>query len=673
MRKLTHVALLLLTVTLPLQARETHQSYIAYDDGGTIVRTSNDDREIEGRVNLPVYAGDEVVTSRRGRAEVVLADGNVVGIDRSTALRLQSVLDSYDSEDDETVAELRYGKVMLYRARDSKDYLRLDTPGATYFAAAEAIFSVETDADGNDRVIVFDGSIEVRTPRRTTRLRRGEGADVDDRGDFDLTSSATQSADDFERWFLRRSERYGSKSGRYLDRSLAYYEDELSRYGSWVNIGTYGWAWRPTVSSGWRPYYHGQWGQGRNGCLTWVSYEPWGWVPYHYGRWAHDPYHGWFWVPGIGYAPAWVYWWYGPNYIGWAPSGFYDLHRPYYDWAYRPYSRAGLGFGAGFYGRVRVSDIDLRPWTFVDSNTIVSNRVDRAAITTDAIRGRLTRDNGGFGTISSGAARFTREEFRDPAASINRRMAPVFRESGGAPVDMTPFFRRDDSLPGAIRDRIVRSRPGDGGAPASGRTIAGGGGGGGVAPIGAGALAPVGGGSIAPIGRGSLAPVGGGEVPDRINRGSGSTRGESGSGRDGSGRIRRDGGTRRVETPSGAVTPREGVSAVAPSAGWRERAVRGRADAPVSRTPDAPAPTREAGSTAGRERSSDVPRRVIDRIGGARVRDDDGNSRTRQSAPPPAPAPRAERPSSENRDSAPPPQREQGASREEGGRIKRDQ
>ncbi len=678
MRKLTLFTLVALAVTFPLQAKDTHQSYIAYDDGGTIVRSPDDGSEIDGRVNLPVYPGDEVVTSRRGRTEIVLSDGNVVAIDRSTALHFRSIRASYDGEDDETVAELRYGKVMLFRAAESRDYLRLDTPSATYFASNEATFSVETDVDGNDRVTVFDGSIEVRTPDRKTRLRRGEGAQIDDRGDFDLTGSATLSADDFERWFLRRTERYGAKSGRYLDRSLAYYEDELSRHGSWVNIGTYGWAWRPTVAAGWRPYYHGQWGQGRNGHLTWVSYEPWGWVPYHYGRWSHDPYYGWFWVPGIGYAPAWVYWWYGSNYIGWAPSGFYDLHRPYYDWAYRPYSRSGLGFGFGFYGRVRVNDIDLRPWTFIDSNTIVSNRVDRAAITTDVIRGRLTRDNGGFGTVSSGAARFTREEFRDPAASINRRMAPIFRESGGAPADMTPFFRRDDNLSGAIRDRIVRSRPSDGSGATAGRTIVGaGGGGGGLAPVSGGGVAPIGG-SVAPIGRGSLAPVGGGDVPDRVNRGNpsggGVTRGDAGASRgDASGRIRRDGAVRPRGDDPVSRTP----EAPARENNWRDRAIRGKSDTPSTRA-DAPSTPRD--SSAGRERGSDVPRRVIDRIGGARVRNDDGKSRTRESSPPPAPAPRSvDRPSSGNRDSSPPPARESaeprndGSSRQEGGRVKRDQ
>jgi len=556
---------------------------------------------------------------------------------------------------------------------------------------------VETDADGYDRVTVFDGTIEVRTPERTTRLRRGEGAEIDDRGDFEFTSSATQSADDFERWFLRRTERYGGKNGRYLDRSLSYYEDELSRHGSWVNINSYGWAWRPTVAAGWRPYYHGQWGHGRNGSLTWVSYEPWGWVPYHYGRWSHDPYYGWFWVPGIGYAPAWVYWWYGSNYIGWAPSGFYDLHRPYYDWAYRPYSRAGLGFGFGFYGRVRVNDIDLRPWTFIDSNTIVSNRVDRAAITTDAIRGRLSRDNGGFGTISSGAARFTREEFRDPAASINRRMAPVFRETGGAPVDMTPFFRRDDNLSGAIRDRIVRSRPSDGSASGTaGRTLVGSGGGGGVAPVSGGGVAPIGGGSVAPIGRSGFAPSGGGEIGS-VDRGNTGSTGRTPSG----GRIRRDGGTRRVETPPPAGITREGGAATVPTPVWRDRVVRPRTEEPAPRTEDAPAregswrdravrgrsdtPSagaatprvpRDSGSSAGRERGSDVPRRVIDRIGGARVRDDDGKSRTRESSPPPAPR-SVERPSSDRPEPAPssppPQQRDNGSSREEGGRVKRDQ
>lgn len=728
MRNVTLLVVAVLLVALPGQAADRHQSFISYDDGGTLVRTADDDREVEARVNLPVFPGDEIITNRRGRTEVRLADGNVLGIDRATAVRLRSILGSYEGDASETIVELRYGKVAVYRIDETRDYFRIDTPSATYFASDESIFSVETDSSGRDRVAVFDGTIEIRTPARSTRLRSGEQADVDDRGGYDVASFSRYSADDFERWFMRRAERYGASTSRYLDRSLAYYDDELSRHGSWVYMNHYGWAWRPTVALGWRPYHNGYWHRGRSGCLTWVSYEPWGWVPYHYGRWSYDPFYGWFWVPGVGYAPAWVYWWYGPGYIGWAPAGWWDLHRPYYDWAYRPYHRAGLHIGFGFYGRVRVNDIDLRPWTFVDGNTIVSNRIDRAALTTDAIRARLARDGNGFATISNDPARFTRDEFRDPAAAINRRWQGVDTGRAGAGpaagpiVDVTPFIRRDNDVPGAIRDRIVRNRPSDGSTAATPGRVVSSGGGGGVAPIGGGNVAPIGGGSLAPVGRGGLAPIGSeGDRStdagrDRIGRGSGGgiNRGsEGGSSRGGAvsrgdgaaGRVRRgdDGGQELRKDPpardrdtDGGDTWRGRVRSANPRTeepaapqpheirnDWRSRVVRpSDEDGGARRTPARD----EAPSASEGPRRSEVPRRVIDRIGGARVQTDDRGSAPRardREAPPPR---SVDRPSSTDRSSSPPPRandggsrsegssRSQGsgASRESGGRIKRD-
>ena len=715
MRNLKALALLSLLLALPLRADE-QQSYISYDDGGTIVRQTSDGRETEGRVNLPIYAGDEIVTGRRGRTEVVLADGNVLGIDRSSAVGFTSIAASFGTDDQESIIHLRYGKAMFYRARDSRGAARFDTEGATYFSAEEAMFSVETTSAGADRVVVFAGAVEVRTPDRTTVLRRGESAQLDSRGVYSAIRDSVGTADDFERWFAERSERYGARDSRYLDHSLAYAEEDLDRNGSWVNINGYGWGWRPNVALGWRPYYYGHWGYGWNGCLTWVSYEPWGWVPYHYGRWSYDAFYGWFWLPGAAYSPAWVYWWYGPGYVGWAPAGWYDCYRPYYGWAYSPYATASVGFG--FYGRVHAGSVDLRPWTFVDSNTMVSNRVDRAAYTTDSIRSRLLRDNDGFATVSSGAARFTREEFRDPAAAINRRLTPGTREggpstSGGTP-DVTPFFRRDGEVPSAIRDRVVRSRPSDG----TTRTVSGTSGG--LAPVGRGSVAPIGGGNVAPIGGGSLAPIGGGTEPaDRVRRGTdlgtgtgttsggtGSvTRGGSSAGNDsgtvsrgsgstgsgggtvsrgsgsagsGSGTVSRGSDAGQNNSDKGTVSRGGSSSGSNESAGrvarprtsdpvtrspetpasgntseWRGGAVRRGSEEPgsVSRTPESQPPTSDMNSWRGRtversgggesstkersatpstSRGSDVPRRVIDGIGGARVRrsEDSGSSST---------------------------------------------
>ena len=658
MRNLTLLTLLLLAVAVPLQADDEsrHQSYISFDDGGTLLKPSDDDREIEGRVNLPIFPGDEVITNRRGRTEVRLADGNVVGIDRATAVRFLSILDSYEGDASETIAELRYGKVAVYRIDGTRDYFRLDTPSASYFASDEAIFSVETDSRGRDRVAVLDGVIEVRTPERSTRLREGEQAEVDDRGLFETAGYARHSADDFESWFLRRTQRYDDRDSRYLDRSLAYYDDELSGHGSWVHINSYGWAWRPTVGAGWRPYYNGYWMRGRSGCMTWVSYEPWGWVPYHYGRWSHDPLYGWFWLPGTGYAPAWVYWWYGNGYLGWAPSGYWDAYRPYHHWNYRPYHRAGLSFGFGFYGRIRVNDVDLRPWTFIDANTIVSNRVDRAALTTDAIRARLQRDRDGFATVSSDPARFTREEFRDPAAAINRRWtgADTGRETAGPVADLTPYIRRDDNVSGAIRDRVTRNRPSTG-ATTPARAAVGGGSG---SPA-------LGGGNLGGVHRGNSAA---GAGRDRINRGGqtrvtepssgGVVRGTPGPTNRGdtAGRVRRgDDGNRRDLTPDSPQ--RQTVTPEREAPVWRDRISRPAAPAPrqsepatrtpestpdagqawrgrVSRPSDGGTPEVRRPSTAtprGESGAREVPRRVIDRIGGARVQSGSRSTASRPS------------------------------------------
>lgn len=668
MKKAALFTLLTLALALPSLADERHQSYISYDDGGTVVRAGEDGKELEGHRNLPVYPGDEIITARRGRTEVRLSDGNVIGIDRTTALTFKSILDSYDGSDTETIAMLKYGKVAVYRTDIGEDHVRLDTDNASYVAQHEAIYSVETDAHGKDRVTVFDGSVEVRTPNRATRLRSGESATVDDKGPYDLVGDQRDSADDFERWFLRRSEHLDGRSTRYVDRRLSYWNDDLDDYGRWVNVVGIGWSWRPIVAAGWRPYYHGYWSN-RHGCLTWVSYDPWGWGTYHYGRWAYDPGYGWVWVPGYGYSPAWVYWWYGSNYVGWAPSGWWDCNRNYYNWAYQPYRNRDFGFG--FYGRVRVSDMDLRPWTFLDSRTIVSNRVDRAALTTDAIKQRLGRSgNGGFATVGSGPQRFTNEELPDPADAIRRRGLDgrnTGRETGAPPTDFTPFFRRDPDVGSAIRDRIVRSRGGSGtvagGTVTGGATVTRGGGGatGGLAPIdGRGGVAPVGRGDVAPIGRGDVAPIGRGGIapitPSTPTTEPAADRGNNDNRRSGGGinrggtvsePLRRDGGgnddTTRDTTTRGSwrdrigdrgnVTPRDTTPSPSTGSGteterprpndsWRGRA----------RTDDSGSGSTSTGSTPRESTgSSDVPRRVIDRIGGARVypRDSDGGSSTR--------------------------------------------
>src|SRR4051794_37308139 len=95
--------------------------------------------------------------------------------------------------------------------------------------------------------------------------------------------------------------------------------DNLAPYGNWIQRANYGWVWTPKdVAATWRPYQAGHWVWSDEGW-TWLSDEPFGWATYHYGRWYQDAELGWAWVPGNDWAPAWVSWQEGNDYVGWAP------------------------------------------------------------------------------------------------------------------------------------------------------------------------------------------------------------------------------------------------------------------------------------------------------------------------------------------------------------------
>ena len=111
---------------------------------------------------------------------------------------------------------------------------------------------------------------------------------------------------------------------------LGFFYDNLASYGNWIQRPSYGWVWTPSqVSSNWRPYQDGHWVWTDQGW-TWISEEPYGWATYHYGRWYDDPEIGWEWVPGTDWAPAWVSFQEGADYVGWAPlPPSYDINVGY--------------------------------------------------------------------------------------------------------------------------------------------------------------------------------------------------------------------------------------------------------------------------------------------------------------------------------------------------------
>lgn len=138
--------------------------------------------------------------------------------------------------------------------------------------------------------------------------------------------------------------------------TLAYFQQQLTPYGTWMTVPGLGVCWEPAVGPDWRPYYDGGYWQYTDAGYFWQSDYPWGDIAFHYGRWAYvslasGP--AWIWAPGYEYAPAWVVWRHDDSdgYIGWAPlpPGAAFVNGDWYFHGGRVGADFDFGLGAGFF------------------------------------------------------------------------------------------------------------------------------------------------------------------------------------------------------------------------------------------------------------------------------------------------------------------------------------
>jgi len=130
-----------------------------------------------------------------------------------------------------------------------------------------------------------------------------------------------------------------------------YFYNDLSPYGTWVQVNGVGWCWQPRVvaiNHSWQPYCDaGHWIYTDAGWY-WQSDYSWGWAPFHYGRWHLHPGCGWVWVPDRVWAPAWVVWRSEGDYCGWAPLPPHAEFVAGFGWRFNGIS-VGLNFDFGLH------------------------------------------------------------------------------------------------------------------------------------------------------------------------------------------------------------------------------------------------------------------------------------------------------------------------------------
>ena len=437
------LALLAVAPALAAQDDAGSYGYLRVVDGPAELFQAGSDARTDAEINQPVLAGDRLWVPDGSRAEVVLADGNLLRIDGGSEIVLQRLAGSPDADDRQTVLELRAGNVQLVVFENAlgDELPRVDTPNATFYVQRPGVFRLTSDQGVWSAFLVREGSAEVLTERGSVVVRADEEALVEGEKFPRAVIQAASGRDALERWAVRldeEAERYASQ-GELGD--LAYQGSSLGRYGTWHSIG-HRRVWRPHVDAGWRPYWHGRWAYTPAG-LSWVSYEPWGWVPYHYGSWDYLAGWGWVWEPGWVWAPSWVYWYWGPRYVSWCPVGYYTRYYGYPGYHYGVYGWAGGHYGGWDH------------WSFVDHDDL--GRRDQHAYSRKGYDLKNQLRNLERGIITTDTKGVTPKNWKNPGSVLQ-----VLQQRGGKAgqlPDVTPFVAREPKLPAGVLRSVQAERP----------------------------------------------------------------------------------------------------------------------------------------------------------------------------------------------------------------------
>jgi len=421
----------------------------ALDGSATLIQGDTRER-VQLAVNEPILAGDRIFASGDSRIEILLADRNLVRIGDGAELLFRALANSADTSDPASILELVRGSLQLVVTANptSSEWPSVITPNATIRPRGAGSFLIVVNEEHDSEVTVREGTAEVTTETELAEVRRGERLFAEGaRGDR-LRFAAAPGLDRLEAWGQGLGDDARGEYTAHVDPDLHYAASSLEGHGSWVRVGA-GVAWRPRVSSGWAPFRHGRWRHTPSG-MFWVSYEPWGWVPHHYGYWDLDPSWGWIWFPGRRFAVAHVYWYWGPSYAGWIPSGYYWRH-------YRNYYGTSWGFHFGVYGHIGGGFGRYRHWTFLPHGRLGHRRQHFYSVSgSDFGRGRKAVERG---VLLTDSRLLGREARRRPAQTLANLRRAVSRD-GRTAVDANGFIDRGTGLPREVERVVLRGRDG---------------------------------------------------------------------------------------------------------------------------------------------------------------------------------------------------------------------
>ncbi len=306
---------------------------ISYIAGHVSFQHAGDVEWSAASINFPLQPGDRIYTSTDGRVEIEFDDGSVYRLAEKTDVEILSMRDN--------IIQLRVLVGLSTLNLTSGVDFEVDTPAAAFSTLRKGVYRFNVYENGDSDAVVRKGLLEAANNQFSRRVESGQLIRVSYGERSIVELSQYNRRDEWDEWNDRRdADLYAYASRNYLPSHTHVGVASLDRYGRWVSVASYGYAWVPLhIDAYWSPYRVGRWCHRPRWGWTWISYEPWGWLPYHYGRWHFSVGIGWCWIPGPSFtfnfwSPGLVRFYHGPGWVSWCPLGpgdYYNVNNYYYN------------------------------------------------------------------------------------------------------------------------------------------------------------------------------------------------------------------------------------------------------------------------------------------------------------------------------------------------------
>lgn len=292
-------------------AEESAYGHISYvDKEAKVIR--EDHTEHKAVVNLPVAAGDQVVTGNKGRCELQFDNGTIIRLDKNTRLKVTTVLaPSLTSHWKVTTLHLLEGQIYTMVQSYNREMFQVITPNAALDLKKRSSAAVQARDNGDTFIYVVKGKFKVMYGEDTDSVKTEK---LNSRKGYTITAGhQLRTGDDFRDVDFMGWNNYVTRNFKDLhfgiskvpkkivrNSGLMYWAEKWSSaFGEWVYDDLFGYVWRPydeyfTFAA--RPFFHADFIEVK-GQLIVVPQEPWGWVPAHMGTWVWTK-SGWTWIPG---------------------------------------------------------------------------------------------------------------------------------------------------------------------------------------------------------------------------------------------------------------------------------------------------------------------------------------------------------------------------------------